>query len=104
MVADPRLTAVRDEDADNSDAGRAVVRVRAASRAHDGTWYVCPLGWSTEVFELTGAAGAVWASLEESDDLDDVARRCGVDRDDEFLVASVQLLTDAHLVRRGSQN
>jgi hypothetical protein len=76
-----------------------IERVGAASRSAEGVSYVCPIGWSSDVFHLHGAAGAVWQSLEVCRTIADVAAANGVAADDEFLVSSITMMLEAGLLR-----
>jgi hypothetical protein len=81
---------------------RSIERVAATARSSNGVTYVCPIGWSTQVFHLHGAAGAVWQSLESSRTVAELAADNGVDDDDTFLIASITLMIDAGLAREST--
>ena len=76
----------------------ALRRVAAATRAVDSTQYVTRVGWSEPVHRLEGAAGAVWMALADHDRVDSLAAALGVDADDEFLVAALDLLAEHGLI------
>jgi len=87
-------------------AGTEATRVEpvpAATRPCGPTLFVCPVGWSSEVFQLTGAAAAVWHQLVGPSSIDEVARRCGVDVDDAMLTEAMTMLSSAGLVTSSSE-
>lgn len=81
---------------------RSIERVGAAARSLNGVTYVCPIGWSTEVFHLHGAAGAVWRSLESKRTLAEIASDNGVGVDDDYLVASLTMMIEAGIARESA--
>ena len=76
----------------------ALRRVAAATRSVGSTHYVTRVGWSEPVHRLDGAAGAVWLALADHDRVDSLAAALGVDADDEFLVAALDLLAEHGLI------
>ena len=77
---------------------RQLTRVDAAHRVVGSCCFVCPVGWSTEMFELQGAASAVWQSLRTPLSTAELATIHGVPSEDEFLLAAVTMLLESALV------
>lgn len=80
------------------DSTVTLTRVDAASRELGETAFVAPVGWSTDVYDLTGAATIVWRALSDPATIVELARRCDVDPHDELLTGAVTALIDRGLV------
>lgn len=76
----------------------AVQSVAAATRAAGSTLFVCPVGWSSHVYQITGAAAMVWQHLDDFSTLPDLAARCGVDVDDDYFIEAIRMLTKVELI------
>lgn len=72
-------------------------------RLYNTTIYVCPVGWSSKVFELSGSAAAVWQSLGSFETLGEIASDQGVDESDEMLTEAVEALLKSGLLRLVAQ-
>lgn len=80
------------------DPSATLHRVPATSRRLGDRLFVSPVGWSSGAFELAGAAVIVWTALELPAAPNELATRCGVEPDDEFLRLAVATLVDMELV------
>jgi hypothetical protein len=98
IVGHSRLADVRDDAADNDASTEILELTNAATRLFNTTLYVCPVGWSTKVYELNGAAAAVWQSLRACHSVSEVAADQNVAVDDSFLMDAVGMLLEAGLV------
>ena len=91
---------MRDEAVETDASSEILESANAATRLFNATLYVCPIGWSTKVYELNGAAAAVWQSLGSCRTVKEVAADQGVGEGDEFLTDAIEMLLDAGLIRR----
>jgi hypothetical protein len=89
---------VRDDAVDRDASTDILESAKAATRLFNATLYVCPVGWSTKMYELNGAAAAVWQSLGSCHTVGEVAADQGVEEGDEFLTDAVEMLLGAGLV------
>jgi hypothetical protein len=81
------------------DPTARIARVKATERIVGDTLYVCPVGWATDVYELTGAIAVVWDVLDRPRTIAELAHECAVRVDDDLLASSVADLFDRGLAR-----
>lgn len=86
------------DDVVGFEPGVALTRVRAATREVGGTTFVAPVGWATDVYDLSGAAAVVWGALTTPGTVSDVAGRCDVDPTDELFSSALSTLVAQGLV------
>ena len=86
------------DDVVGLDPAVALTRARAATRQVGGTTVVAPVGWATDVYDLSGAAAIVWDALATPGTVGEVAGRCDVEPSDELFAAAVSTLVAQGLV------